>query len=60
MVEKEPRNEPSVKVEARLMHEADKDEVVIFIGDAPVNVPKARMPKTYEKLLGMIQKGRGE
>lgn len=54
----EPRNEPAVDVRARLLHDVSKDEVVIFIGDAPVKIPQKRMPKTYEKLLGEIEKAR--
>lgn len=55
----QPRNEPAVEVRARLMHDVSKDEVVIFIGDSPVNIPQRRMPKTYEKLLKEIEKARG-
>jgi hypothetical protein len=30
--------------------------VMVFIGDAPVEITKARMPKTFEKLVAVIDK----
>jgi hypothetical protein len=45
---------PRTTVEARLMKEGDS--VVIFIKDAPIEVTKARMPGTYEKLVKLIEK----
>ncbi|MPZ68680.1 MAG: hypothetical protein GEU71_04035 [Actinobacteria bacterium] len=60
MADKAPRNEPSVEVKARLMHDVEDDAVVVFIGDSPIAVPQKRMPGTYEKLLKMIEKGRNE
>lgn len=51
-------NEPSVKVEARLMRDGDST-AMIFIGHAPAEIRQRRMPKTFEKLVGMIEKARG-
>lgn len=48
-------NEPSVKVEARLMRDGDST-VMIFIKDAPVEIRQQRMPKTFEKLVAIIEK----
>ena len=48
-------NEPSVKVDARLMRDGEST-VMIFIGDAPVEVRQKRMPKTFEKLVAIIEK----
>jgi hypothetical protein len=48
-------NEPSVNVEARLMRDGEST-VIIFIGDAPVAIRQKRMPKTFEKLVAVIEK----
>jgi hypothetical protein len=52
--EKGTVSEPAVNVEARLMREGDA--VVIFIKDAPVEVRQQRMPKTFDKLVAIIEK----
>jgi hypothetical protein len=46
---------PKATVTAQLV--LDGDEVVVYIGDAPIAVPRKRMPKTFEKLVGFIEKG---
>lgn len=43
-------------VKARLIRH-DDSTVVVYIGDAPIEVRQARMPKTFEKLVAMIEKG---
>lgn len=48
-------NNPSVKVQARLMRDGDST-VMIFIKDAPVEIRQQRMPKTFEKLVEIIEK----
>lgn len=43
-------------VKARLIRH-DDSTVVVYIGDAPIEVRQARMPKTFEKLVAMIERG---
>ena len=49
---------PKAKVEAQLVKQ-DESTVVIYIGDAPVEIRQNRMPKTFEKLVAMIEKANG-
>lgn len=49
---------PSAKVRAQLVKQ-DESTVVIYIGDAPVEVRQKRMPKTFDKLVAIIE-NRGE
>lgn len=46
---------PKVTVEASLIRH-DEDTVVVYIGDAPIEVRSARMPRTFEKLAARIEK----
>ncbi len=45
---------PTAKVQAQLVKEGNA--VVVYVGDAPIEVTKARMPKTFDKLVAMIEK----
>ena len=42
-------------VNARLIKHDDKT-VVVYIGDAPIEIREKRMPKTFEKLVAIIDK----
>jgi hypothetical protein len=55
---KKSANAPSVKVDARLMRDGEST-VMIFIGNAPVAITQKRMPKTFEKLVTIIEKANG-
>lgn len=46
---------PTTKVQAQLVKQ-DDSTVMIFIGDAPVEITQKRMPKTFEKLVAIIEK----
>ena len=46
---------PTAKVQARLTKH-DDSTVVVYIGDAPIEVRQKRMPKTFEKLVAIIEK----
>lgn len=45
----------TAKVQARLIKH-DESTVVVYIGDAPIEVRHARMPKTFDKLVALIAK----
>lgn len=55
---KSSSNEPSIKVDARLMRDGEST-VMVFIGDAPIEIREKRMPKTFEKLVAIIDKANG-
>jgi hypothetical protein len=46
---------PSAKVQAQIVKHGDS-AVVVYIGDAPIEVTRARMPKTFEKLAALIER----
>lgn len=46
---------PTIKTQAQLVRHED-DAVMVYIGDAPIEVRKARMPGTFNKLAAMIEK----
>lgn len=50
---------PMAKVQAQLVKQ-DDSTVVIYIGDAPVEVRQKRMPKTFEKLVAIIERAQGQ
>lgn len=47
---------PTVKAQAQLVRHED-DAVMVYIGEAPIEVRRARMPKTFDKLAALIEKG---
>lgn len=49
---------PKATVQAKLVKQ-DDSTVVIYIGDAPVEVRQKRMPKTFDKLVAIIDKANG-
>lgn len=46
---------PTARVEAQLVRHED-DAVMVYIGDAPIEIRRTTKPKTFEKLAGMIDK----
>lgn len=46
---------PTAKVQAQLVRHED-DAVMVYIGDAPIEVRRARMPKTFDKLAAVIER----
>jgi hypothetical protein len=46
---------PTIKTQAQLVRHED-DAVMIYIGDAPIEVRTARMPGTFNKLAAMIER----
>lgn len=45
---------PTAKAQAQLVRH--EHAVMVYIGDAPIEVPRARMPKTFAKLAALIDK----
>lgn len=46
---------PSTTVQAQLVRHGDAS-VMVYVGDAPIEVTRARMPKTFDKLAALIEK----
>ena len=44
---------PTAKVQAQLVKH-DESSVMVYIGGAPIEVTRSRMPKTFEKLVDII------
>lgn len=44
---------PTIKTQAQLVRHED-DAVMIYIGDAPIEIRRSRMPGTFEKLAALI------
>jgi hypothetical protein len=47
---------PTVKAQAQLVRHED-DAVMVYVGEAPIEIRKARMPKTFDKLAALIERG---
>lgn len=45
---------PTANVQAQLVKHGDS-AVVVYIENAPIEVTRARMPKTFEKLAALIE-----
>ncbi len=46
---------PTIKTRAQLVRHED-DAVMVYIGDAPIEVRRARMPNTFDKLAALIDR----
>ena len=46
---------PTANVTAQLVRHED-DAVMVYIGDAPIEIRKSKKPKTFEKLAAIIDK----
>jgi hypothetical protein len=46
---------PTTRVEAQLVKHED-DAVMVYIGDAPIEIRRATKPKTFEKLANLIER----
>ncbi len=46
---------PTAKVQTQLVRHED-DAVMVYIGDAPIEVRRSRMPKTFDKLATLIER----
>lgn len=48
----------SAKVQAQLVKHGD-EAVMVYLADAPIEITRARMPKTFRKLVALIEKTNG-
>lgn len=46
---------PTASSQAQLVRHED-DAVMVYIGDAPIEVRRSRMPKTFDKLADIIER----